>query len=410
MIYNIYIFSYKLIYMGRQHQKRFKPQVANIFSGFGRLMRSSFLAEASDCIRSLQAVFDSANTSTFASRFDQWRKIDLKATAQMQQHVKTLQHLNDTISDFLQKRSAVEVFQDFHQTMADLTKSVREMQDFREHFTSSIDSISSGIAERVLSTLSKEAEERSAWVHCQLERQGEVQDGLAATQRKIWHRLESMGRSLEQQLKATKEQTDQLDSLSASHMSVKKDCKSLLDLQQGVYTTFQNSSEQQGALQDNIFATISKEMQSMNGTLLNKFLLRFSQVGVLVFFKKDPTSAVILWYTGLSLSEYLRTYQFFMLRWLSGYLLESLGWTPATPPVTESLQSLETRFIQLESKTLQEMAEQRTEVDRMERALRESEDNITRANQLREDGVDFFVMSDVRLVARSGAVCNRMRI
>ena len=63
-----------------------------------------------------------------------------------------------------------------------------------------------------------------------------------------------MGRSLEQQLKATKEQTDQLDSLSASHMSVKKDCKSLLDLQQGVYTTFQNSSEQQGALQDNIFA------------------------------------------------------------------------------------------------------------------------------------------------------------
>lgn len=275
--------------MGRQHQKRFKPQVANIFSGFGRLMRSSFLAEASDCIRSLQAVFDSANTSTFASRFDQWRKIDLKATAQMQQHVKTLQHLNDTISDFLQKRSAVEVFQDFHQTMADLTKSVREMQDFREHFTSSIDSISSGIAERVLSTLSKEAEERSAWVHCQLERQGEVQDGLAATQRKIWHRLESMGRSLEQQLKATKEQTDQLDSLSASHMSVKKDCKSLLDLQQGVYTTFQNSSEQQGALQDNIFATISKEMQSMNGTLLNKFLLRFSQVLMKIqhMFKSD---------------------------------------------------------------------------------------------------------------------------
>lgn len=80
-----------------------------------------------------------------------------------------------------------------------------------------------------------------------------------------------------------------------------------------------------------------------------------------------------------------------MLPWLSGYLLESLGWTPATPPVTESLQSLETRFIQLESKTLQEMAEQRTEVDRMERALRESEDNITRANQLREDGQPGFL-------------------
>ena len=103
-----------------------------------QLMRSSFLAEASDCIRSLQAVFESANATTFVSRFDDWRKIDLKATAQMQQHVKTLQNLNELMADFLQRCSAVEVFQDFHATMADLSTSVREMHDYRDHFTSSI--------------------------------------------------------------------------------------------------------------------------------------------------------------------------------------------------------------------------------------------------------------------------------
>eukprot|EP00438_Fugacium_kawagutii_P019007 Skav234565 [mRNA] locus=scaffold2869:96233:105495:+ [translate_table: standard] len=277
------------------------------------LMRSSFLAEASECIRSLQAVFEGASVSTFVSRFDDWRKTDLKATAQLQQHVKTLQNLNERMEDFLQKCSAVEVFQDFHATMAELSSSVREMHDFRDQFTQSIDTISKGIADRVLETLTSEARERSAWLHCQLEKQGEVQEGLAATQRKMWHRLESMGRAMEHQVKATKEQTEELETMSESQKSVAKDCKSLLDLQQGVFTTFQNSSEQQG------------------------------------------------------------------------YIFQSLGWNPETPAVTESLQSLESRFIQWESKTLQEMEQQRQEVVRMETALRENEKQITRANQLREE-------------------------
>ena len=201
--------------------------------------------------------------------------------------------------------------------------------------------ISKGIADRVFLQLSKEAEERSAWLHCQLEKHGEVQESLAATQRKMWHRLEAMGRTMENQLKATKETTDHLDVLNESHLSVKtpgyarigaisgdfflpekihqkwgiygnlwefyenlwksiacfslvglsradlafarKDCKSLLDLQQGVFTTFQNSSEQQGALQDNIFATISKEMQSMNGSLTSNSDMAMDQYLLIPF-------------------------------------------------------------------------------------------------------------------------------
>ena len=42
---------------------------------------------------------------------------------------------------------------------------------------------------------------------------GQVQESLAATQRKIWHRLESMGRSMEQQLKETQRRSDQVEKL-----------------------------------------------------------------------------------------------------------------------------------------------------------------------------------------------------
>lgn len=142
-----------------------------------KLMRSSFLAEASDCIRSLQAVFQSANASTCFSRLDDWRRTDLRATAQMQQHVKTLQSLNNSVAEFLQRCSAVETFQDFHSTMDRLSEAVCEMRDFRSEFTSTIDTIAKGVADRVLASLSKDAEERSAWLHCQLEKHGEVSSG-----------------------------------------------------------------------------------------------------------------------------------------------------------------------------------------------------------------------------------------
>lgn len=45
-----------------------------------------------------------------------------------------------------------------------------------------------------------------------------------------------------------------------------------------------------------------------------------------------------------------------------GYIFQSLGWNPETPAVVESLQSLESRFVQWESKTLQDMEDQRQEV------------------------------------------------
>eukprot|EP00913_Durusdinium_trenchii_P021608 g20305.t2 len=127
-----------------------------------------------------------------------------------------------------------------------LREAVCEMRDFRSEFTSTIDTIAKGVADRVLASLSKDAEERSAWLHCQLEKHGEVQESLAATQRKIWHRLESMGRSMEQQLKETQRRSDQVEKLEEVQKEVQQDCRTLLELQHSVFKTFENSSEQQG--------------------------------------------------------------------------------------------------------------------------------------------------------------------
>lgn len=236
-----------------------------------QLMRNSFLAEAASCIRSLQAIFEQANGSTFVSRFDDWRKIDLKATAQLQQHVKSLSKLNETVEDFLARCAGVEVFHDFQRTMTRLSEAVSEMEDFRADFQKSVELIAKGVAEKVAVALKKDAESRSAWLHCQLEKHSEEQERLSATQRKIWNRLESMGKSMQEQLLATKLQEDQMEKLLECQKGVGTDCKSLLELQQRVFNSFRNSSEQQGAMHDNIFGSISKEIRSMNGLLVRSF-------------------------------------------------------------------------------------------------------------------------------------------
>lgn len=88
--------------------------------------------EASQCVKSLQSVFDTTNASTFASRFDEWRKVDLKATAQMQQHVKELVRLNDAIDDFLGRSATPEEFSSFKDAVGSMLRCSSELRDARK--------------------------------------------------------------------------------------------------------------------------------------------------------------------------------------------------------------------------------------------------------------------------------------
>ena len=293
-----------------------------------RLMRSSFLAEAADCIRALQAVFDNAHVSTFQSRFEDWRKVDLKATAQLQQHVKSLQKLNDSIADFLGRCSAVETFQEFHGTMDTLSRTIVELGDFREGFTASVERIADGITKRVLTSLRAFDEERYAWLHKTLETQGQVQESMIITQRKIWNRLETLGYSIDQQTTTSLAQKEQLARVDAVQSAIQQDCQCLVDLQQNVFKSFRNSSEQQESLQDNIFSKIGSGMEN-----------------------------------------------------LESYMVNSLGWTAELPSLSAAFSGLEARLAEWEAKSLQDAMDLRLEVSRLEGALRESEADLGRTRE-----------------------------
>ena len=212
-------------------------------------------------------MFDNAHVSTFSSRFEDWRKVDLKATAQLQQHVKSLQKLNESIGGFLARCSAVETFQEFHGTIDTLSQAIFELKDFREAFTNSIEEISDGITQRILTSLRAFDEERYSWLHKTLEAQGQSQESMIITQRKILNRLDSVGYSVDQQARASQAQKEQLARVDAVQSAIQQDCQCLVDLQQNVFKSFRNSSEQQESLQDNIFSKIGSGMENLESYL-----------------------------------------------------------------------------------------------------------------------------------------------
>ncbi|CAJ1341301.1 unnamed protein product [Effrenium voratum] len=190
----------------------------------------------------------------------------------------------------LQTAEAEDDFQEFHGSMVSLSQSVREMQDFRRAFAETVDQISEGISARVLSSLraeamksstlqprrpdfvplphqrfARQADERFAWLSCQMEKQGEVHESIQITQRKIWNRLESMGATMEKEHKAAALQKQQMGQLSETQLRIQQDCQSLLELQHGVFQSFRSSSEKQGAEKENIFSSIGSEIQDLRG-------------------------------------------------------------------------------------------------------------------------------------------------
>jgi hypothetical protein len=135
--------------------------------------RRAFLVEASQCVKSLQSVFDTTNASTFASRFDEWRKVDLKATAQMQQHVKELVRLNDAIDDFLGRSATPEEFSSFKDAVGSMLRCSSELRDARKELKANADVIAERAATKVLAAWQTEVRHSSNLLREELEAQRE---------------------------------------------------------------------------------------------------------------------------------------------------------------------------------------------------------------------------------------------
>jgi len=114
------------------------------------LWRRAFHAEAMDCVHAIHAVVDANKLSTFATRFDDWRKIDLKSTAQVQQHVKELMRLNQSVEHFLNDCGSLSSLTSFKDSFLALNNCVDELSAAKKDFADCIDAIAERTAERVL--------------------------------------------------------------------------------------------------------------------------------------------------------------------------------------------------------------------------------------------------------------------
>jgi len=129
------------------------------------LWRRAFHAEAMECVHSMQAVIDANKTSSFATRFDEWRKIDLKSTAQVQQHVKELMRLNQSVEQFLSDCGSLSSLQSFKDSFLALNRCVDELSAARKDYADCIDTIAERTAERVVVNWREQYQEAARTAH-----------------------------------------------------------------------------------------------------------------------------------------------------------------------------------------------------------------------------------------------------
>lgn len=196
------------------------------------LWRRSFLIEAAECIRSLQAVFDSANITHFASRFDDWRKVDLKATTQMQHHVKQLSQLNKAIEEFLTRCATPDEFVNFKGSLVAMTHCVDELTTTREELVTTVDTIAERAANKALAAWQAEIRDFSAQLGSHM---GE--------QRDRWAREEEREQAVDAQIDAMRNQVARLDAEIQQQRVQVASCET---------TTKESSDEVIGTLRDSV--------------------------------------------------------------------------------------------------------------------------------------------------------------
>jgi len=114
------------------------------------MWRKLFHAEAFECVQAMQAVIEKASLSHCSSRFDDWRKFDLRATAQMQQHVKEVMHLNDSLAQFLNECATPDDFAKFKGSVLMLTEATNELADSRKEICKSVEIIAERASAKVI--------------------------------------------------------------------------------------------------------------------------------------------------------------------------------------------------------------------------------------------------------------------
>lgn len=180
------------------------------------MWRKLFHAEAFECVQAMQAVVEKANLSHSASRFDDWRKFDLRATAQMQQHVKEVMHLNTSLGQFLSECATPEEFGKFKGSVVMLKEATDELAESRKEICKSVELIAERASNKVIAAWETDIKRASDLMHDHTREQY----GRWANDNLRWSNLEDQLTQLREQMSQlgteVQRQSDEVNKLVAT--------------------------------------------------------------------------------------------------------------------------------------------------------------------------------------------------
>lgn len=184
------------------------------------LFRKAFLEEARDVVRSMQAVTDSASVTHFASRFDDWRKVDMKATAQIQDHVKQLARINRSFEQFLEDCVTPTKLGEFQCALAGIVRCVDELTAARAEMGATATTVTEQVTEKVVEAWGAEREAVTEQLRRHIDDQGKHWSMDSERWTSLDRRFDALQRQMADLFVELQRQSLRVDGVEAACMKV----------------------------------------------------------------------------------------------------------------------------------------------------------------------------------------------
>lgn len=175
--------------------------------------RRAFHQEAMDCVEAMRSVVSTANISHCGTKLEDWRKVDLKATALLQHHVKELARISQYTEEFLQQCSSASDLAAFRDNLNLLSQRARELAETKDGLAGTIDAIAERASAKVLEAWRREASNLTEMVRNHSEEQRLQWCGSSVQWTRLHKRvdgLEGLFGKLDEALRAQMKQGDEL--------------------------------------------------------------------------------------------------------------------------------------------------------------------------------------------------------
>mmetsp|Transcript_31247 Transcript_31247/g.66320 ORF Transcript_31247/g.66320 Transcript_31247/m.66320 type:complete len:557 (+) Transcript_31247:48-1718(+) len=154
---------YKLADDSNRSLEAHPPTAANTCAACGCCVpawQRAFHQEAMTCVEAMKSVVSTASLTHFASKFDDWRKVDLKATAQLQLHVKELTRISEVMDQFLSESFTSGNICSLKSSLEALDKRSEEMAEARRALGPAIEAAAEKAASKVIDAWSSSVSEQ----------------------------------------------------------------------------------------------------------------------------------------------------------------------------------------------------------------------------------------------------------